>query len=142
MNTISAYISAALLEVEYAAEVAEHLAELGIASTARWIDGGSVIDPDVDSVRAKILTDNCEDIRRATCCVFLAHVGTPRAGHWDAAYALLTGKKLFWVQDGELGRNVWDTDPNVHRISAGSSARQTAIKLESAISRELGGGKR
>lgn len=142
MKTITVYISAALLEVEHAADIAARLGALGYAHTSRWIDDAmrlqTVVDPTDAMERATILENNVDDIRRASACVFLAQQGAPRAGHWDAAFAHSIGKKVIWVHDGTKGRNVWDASAGVHLVSAGVNAHQTAIRIANALARELG----
>ncbi len=147
MNTPTVYISAALPEVEYANEVALHLKRQGVENTAGWIAKtialGEQIDPTDEAMRKAILADNMADVQRATAVVLLANVGVPRAAHWDACYGYGLGKRVFWVhsQSGR-GRNLWDVAPGISRMQEGMDAKQTAAKLVSRISRELGGVRR
>jgi len=144
MNTPTVYISAALLEVEYAATIRSELARLGVPNTSTWIDKertGNHVDPSEPTKRAELLNANMIDIERASAVVFLAHVGNPRAGHWDTCWALARNKRVFWTVDGDRGMNLWTAHPNVTIITRAINTTQLATKLASAIRRELGGTK-
>lgn len=115
------YVAAPLALVADARVLAGLIAARGHYVTSRWHDlvPEGARDPHADVERRQILSDNIDDIERASVLVVLVDQGTPRATLCEAAWALSKGLRVIWCHgtDG-VGRSLFDSHAAVTRVSS------------------------
>lgn len=97
MKPRSVYIAAPFNQRQYAKQCREALADIGIESTARWIDSHLTESGLNYDEKQKEAREDLLDIHRADAMVFLNGPSTTGGMHVEFGFALAKGKNILFV---------------------------------------------